>query len=810
MFKFSNLVGVVSLTLVLAIIGNAQTASTMNWSPGPSLSAARDSAAAVVNSDGIYVFGGNTAIPTSVEKLPNGSSLWQPAPSLLVGLSSPAAIGSPGTANMTIFGGKDNRRAVNSTFNFNPLGGTANLPSMKNRRYQHAYTRDFSSILYAIGGKDDLEVPTATVERFFGNKWILTTSLPEARFNFPAVTDSFNRITTFGGSTSASGFTSTVLRFDGISWLPLAPMPIATSGSAAVVGANNLIYVIGGTSANGPVDAVQIYHTATDTWTVGTSLPSAVTNASAVLDSTGKIVVIGGRNSANQGLLDVFASPQESAPPVINSFPNTFASIGVNYAYRVTAAGNPAPTFSLVTNPAGMTIDGTTGLISWTPVITQFGVQNVTVRASNASGDVDQSFQMGVPPPAPTGLAASNITANTADLSWNLAPPELGAVSYNLYVRGTICGRGGCPIIPVATGLTSTTVNVIGLGAGTFNTYYLRTVAGGVLSPVSFVSFLTLAVAPPTNVTVGAVGQNSAALSWTAPATSQVPIVGYRIVEFTQLGLRTLVDNTTGTSATVTGLLPNTQHIFYVISFDANNNQSVFVPSTTVNTTFVPLIFHNPAFPKPLGGFFTETLVGVIGDRLMLISPEAHSSAGVNYVVGASGLPAPTLSIASGPAGMTIDPLTGIVSWVPSGDIGVFTATIRATNSEGFADLTFTYTVYPAGTDMLAPTAVQTGFAAVNITRTTATVSWTASTDNVGVAGYRVYITSPIIICGRGGCAPLPVVAPVAVTSGTGTSVTLTGLTRNTGYSFWVEAFDAAGNSSFTTPNAHGNFNTLP
>ena len=797
MSKLLFLISVLTLVLGLAGLGSAQT-STMSWSAGPNLAGARSSSAAVVNNDGIYVFGGNTASPTSVEKLLNGTNFWQPAPSLLVGISSPAAFG------FTIYGGKDFRRAVNSVFTYNPLGGSNNLPSMKTRRYQHAYTA-----LYAIGGKDDLETALATVERFIGGRWLPTTSLPEARFNFPAATDSQGRIMTFGGSTTASAFTSTVYRLDFSStWTAVAPMPIATSGSCVVAGANNLIYVIGGTSASGPVDAVQIYHPATDTWTVGTSLPAAVTNANAVIDSTGKIVVIGGQNGANQNVTTVVTGTQESAPPIINSSPNTFATIGVNYSTQITSTGNPAATYVLLVNPLGMTIDGTTGIISWTPDITQVGTQNVTVRASNASGDSDQSFQISVPPPAPTGFAASNITANTADLNWDPAPAALGAVTYNLYVRGNICGRGGCPIIPVATGITSTTVNVIGLGAGTFNTYYLRTVAGGLLSPLSFVTFTTLAVGAPTNVTIANVTQTSVDLSWTAPATTGVPIVGYRVLESTVTGLAIRIDNITGTSTTVTGLLPHTQHVFYVVSFDANNNQSFFVASPVVNTLFVPTIFHNPVFPNGLGGFLPETVVGVIGDRLMLIAPGAHQSAGVNYVVGSTGLPAATLSIASGPADMTVDPLTGVVSWVPSGAVGTFTATVRATNSEGFADLAFTYTVYPTGTDLLSPTIVNTGFAAANITLTSATVSWAASTDNVGVAGYRVYITSPIIVCGRFGCNPLPVTAPVATV--TGTSANITGLTRNTGYSFWVEAFDAAGNTSVTNAVAHGNFNTLP
>ena len=799
MSKLLFLVSVLTMVLTFAGLGIAQT-STMHWTAGPSLFGARSSSAAVLNTDGIYVFGGNTATQTSVEKLLNGTNFWQPAPSLQVGISSPAVFG------LTIYGGKDFRRAVNSVFTYNPLGGSSNLPSMKTRRYQHAY-----AALYAIGGKDDIETPLATAERFIGGKWLPTTSLPEARFNFPAAIDSSGRIMTFGGGTTASAFTSTVYRLDfSATWTAVAPMPIATSGSCAVAGANNLIYVIGGTSAGGPVNAVQIYHVLTDTWTLGSSLPTAVTNASSVIDPSGKIMVIGGQDAANQNVATVATSDQESAPPVINSFPVGGATIGVNYQYQVTSTGNPAANYVLLVSPSGMTIDGTTGIISWTPTISQVGVQSVTVRAANASGNNDQSFQINVPPPAPTGFAASSITANTADLTWDPAPAELGAVSYNLYVRGTVCGRGGCPIIPIVTGITSTTVHAVGLLSGASLTYYLRTNVGDTFSPLSFVTFVTLGVGAPTNVTASNVTQTSVDISWTPPATTGVPIVGYRVFESTITGLTVRADNITGTTATITGLLPHTTHTFYVVAFDANNNQSIFVASPVVNTRFPPTIFHNSVFPNGLGGFFPESVVGVIGDRLMLIAPDTRPSSGVNYVVGSTGLPAAALSIVAGPSDMTVDSATGIVSWVPSGPVGSFTATVRATNSEGFADLPFSYTVYPAGTDLLSPTPVNSGFTAANITRTTATVSWTASTDNVGVAGYRVYTTSPIIVCGRNGCAPLPVTAPVAVTTGTGTSATISGLTRNTGYSFWVEAFDAAGNTSITNAIAHGNFNTLP
>lgn len=64
------------------------------------------------------------------------------------------------------------------------------------------------------------------------------------------------------------------------------------------------------------------------------------------------------------------------------------------------------------------------------------------------------------------------------------------------------------------------------------------------------------------------------------------------------------------------------------------------------------------------------------------------------------------------------------------------------------------------------------------ITSSGATVSWTASTDNVGVKGYNVYVNG----------------AYVKTTAGT--STTISGLTQLTSYSVDVLAFDVAGNRS--------------
>ncbi|PYC65620.1 cellulose-binding protein, partial [Streptomyces tateyamensis] len=76
------------------------------------------------------------------------------------------------------------------------------------------------------------------------------------------------------------------------------------------------------------------------------------------------------------------------------------------------------------------------------------------------------------------------------------------------------------------------------------------------------------------------------------------------------------------------------------------------------------------------------------------------------------------------------------------------------------------------------PPSAPTGLTVTGTTSSSASLSWTASTDNVGVTGYTVY---------RGG-------TQVGTTSGT--AFTDSGLSPATAYSYTVTAHDAAGNTS--------------
>jgi Fibronectin type III domain/Kelch motif len=829
MFNLKKIGGVVYLALVL--IGCAQAQSVMNWTPAPSLLSSRDSAPAVVVGKGnIYVLGGNTNSPLSVDLLSNGAANWTAAPPLSTARIAPGAIAAP-NGQIFVLGGKSNGRATKDAFYYNPANGAvSNQSSMKTLRYRFAATI-WGDNLYAIGGLTGSDQPTAAAEVFLPgvNKWQAIASLPEARSNFSAVSEflpSGASIMTFGGSIAGSAATNTVYKFDFFnpaSWTALAPMPVTTRDSAVVKGANRLVYVIGGFSVAGtPLNTVQIYDIANNSWRLGTPLPIAVGAASAVINESGNLVVIGGIDSSNSNTPLVWTSPQTDAPPVISSILNNFVNVGESYSTTVIANGNPSPTYSLVTSPNGMTIDAVSGVVSWTPTLAQSGLQNMTVRASNASGFVEQSTVITTLPLTPTGLTVSNITANTANLSWNPLPADAGAVGYRIYQLVRAGSRGGIAYIFVGeTASTSFAVN--NLVAGTSNRFAVTSVVNGLESQKSLVNpsviFVTLQPSAPTGITIAAQTQSSVTFSWTAADNNPLPIAGYRIYEFDSTVSQTVVrvDNITSTSATVNGLLPNTIHQFYVVAYDAAFNQSVFVLAPVVTTSSLPSLFHTPAFIRPLaygGGYFPETVAAVNGDRLMLISTDAHTSAIVDYVVSTTGVPRATFSMVSGPAGMTVDPVTGVVLWTNiSAAVGTYTAVVRGTNIEGSTDFSFSYTVYAAGTDVLSPTEpLYFMTTTTNITRTSATINWAASTDNVGVVGYRVYVSTTIPTCTRNGICTIPPtnITPTAVVNGTTTSVTVNNLTPNTIYGIWVVAFDAAGNTSFLTAAVRPGFVTLP
>jgi bacillolysin len=128
--------------------------------------------------------------------------------------------------------------------------------------------------------------------------------------------------------------------------------------------------------------------------------------------------------------------------------------------------------------------------------------------------------------------------------------------------------------------------------------------------------------------------------------------------------------------------------------------------------------------------------------------------------------------------------LTANSTYADARTFGIIAATdlYGATSAETIATTNAFYAVgvgaaYSGPIDNVAPTA-PTSLAASGTTTTSTNLSWTASTDNVGVTGYNVYNGTTLL------------------TTVTGLTHTVAGLSASTAYTFTVKAKDAAGNVS--------------
>ncbi len=122
---------------------------------------------------------------------------------------------------------------------------------------------------------------------------------------------------------------------------------------------------------------------------------------------------------------------------------------------------------------------------------------------------------------------------------------------------------------------------------------------------------------------------------------------------------------------------------------------------------------------------------------------------------------------------------------VPEAVEGVLTVVVGEGGNVVNALLTVGTDTDTTPADLTAPTWSSPDITAGSVTAGSLTLTWSAATDNVGVTGYRIYSGTTLLT-----------ESPV-----TGTSYNVTGLTAGTGYTFKVEAGDAAGNWSINGPS---------
>jgi hypothetical protein len=160
-----------------------------------------------------------------------------------------------------------------------------------------------------------------------------------------------------------------------------------------------------------------------------------------------------------------------------------------------------------------------------------------------------------------------------------------------------------------------------------------------------------------------------------------------------------------------------------------------------------------------------------------------------NYQVFSTANPQATYSLTTAPSGMTINSITGLITWYPAQAqiAGTYTVTVMASNIAGQGTQTYNLTVKQS------PPTVPSGIFQSGETVDSGTLSWNASYGPIGVDHYNIYHYYGTGHSGRGGGITYHY---DLVGTSTTPSFTITGLLS--GYSAWytITAVDANGLSS--------------
>ena len=174
------------------------------------------------------------------------------------------------------------------------------------------------------------------------------------------------------------------------------------------------------------------------------NVPQTVTVAAASDPDTANDMAVISVTSAGLAprTVSVTALDNNNAAPVITSSPVTSGIAGAPYRYDVNATGNPAPTYSLSVAPSGMTINSSTGLISWTPPGPgSFGV--TVVAANGVPPNATQSYTINVAADAPptaslTRPTEGEVVSGTNAEFFGDGFDDVGTTKAEFYVDGLL------------------------------------------------------------------------------------------------------------------------------------------------------------------------------------------------------------------------------------------------------------------------------------------------------------------------------------------------------------------------------------
>ncbi len=385
-------------------------------------------------------------------------------------------------------------------------------------------------------------------------------------------------------------------------------------------------------------------------------------------------------------------------------------------------------------------------------------------------------------PTAPTGLTAGGQTQTEITLSWNSSSDNVGVTGYSRYQNGTLVS-GGTGTSFSFTGLTCGTSYTLAVdaydGAGNRSTRpsisaSTSTCAGGA-GPVAAYSFDN---ATGTSLADNSGSGNTGSISgatWTSAGKSGGALAFDGVNDIVTVADKASLDLSTAMTLEA-----------WIRPTASSTWRTVVTKETSGNLTYG--LFSNSDAPQP------SAIVTIGASPAQTITRGSSEVAMSNWTHLASTYDGAVLRLYVNGTQVSTTNVTGAMAnsggalqiggnniWAEwfQGQIDDLRVYNRAlTPSQLQTDMNTPVTPPPAG-DTQTPSA-PAGLVVSGQTQTALTLSWNASTDNVGVTEYATYRNT----------------AAAGTTAAATRTYTYTGLTCGTVYSLGVDAVDAAGNRS--------------
>jgi N-acetylneuraminic acid mutarotase len=649
--------------------------------------------------------------------------------------------------------------------------------------YHSAVTDPTTGKIYLFSGNNTPSTILATTNilRIYdpaNNTWTTGSNCPIASFGSSACLGTDGKIYLTGGDSNSAK--SNLYRYTPSTdtWETLATNS-SGAWSAGIACVSGKIYIFGGETFSGGTTQLRIYTISTNTWSNGTSMPTARFMHKAVADSNGKIWIFGGSSGYGSTTNSVLK---------YDPLTNTYSSSG----------NSP---FSLNFIGATMAVDN-----------------NIYVNGGNSdysffsSTPVNSLYKFDTSSETWTNLSTSSPTPNA------IFQHTLVSSGSNIYSMGGANAQGKnynyafsiCPPASIsASKLVSCNAETISLTASGLNTYTWSTGA----------STAQLSVTPTQTTTYSVSGVNTINNCQT---TGSVTISVNRITNQPSNSNQTVCKGGNINALSITAIGNNLSYQWYFNEQNTNSggtiitgaNSGTYTPSNSVASSGYYYCVINDGsgciLSSDVSGLITvNDLPGITLGTISNIQNAATS-----FDIPFAGLTngANQYSVTAGTSALSS--FTAVNNATISGTSGNLTIPIPQNSSNGTYD--FVITVKNSNTSCVSPTATRSfsianipsvqssGIVITNQTTTAATLSWT----NGNGAGRAVFVksgnsgtVSPVLNANYtasttfGSGTQIGTSGWFCVYRGTGSAVNITGLTSGTDYQIMVSEYNGTTNT---------------